>query len=113
MPISLTNQPTPVIPHFDESRAFKQSDINKLIYVVCTGSVTFDLNANFTNSKDAEIIIRNNNDSAGAVEVVAGDGVTIDVSGVLGLYVPNGGIGQLKRVGYSNHWMFYGFIEGL
>ena len=111
MPISLTSRATPTIPHYDEDRDFLSSDLGKLIYVNNTADVTLNIPANFANLKDASIIIRNNSSSAGIVTITNSEGVTVDVSAALGNIIPQGGIAELKRVAYSNHWILFGYIE--
>ena len=78
-------------------------------------TVTEDKTLNFDgvgfNTND-EVIIRNSSASTGAITVNPAGSASIDVSSDLGLVVPVGGIGQLKRIGASDTWAFYGFIEG-
>lgn len=59
---------------------------------------------------NSEIIIRNYFGSLADIEI-QGSGITFDVSGDLGLFIPPGGIGELKRLGSSNTWSFFGYIS--
>jgi len=71
-------------------------------------SVTLSNTINF--SGNSEIIIRNLNTSTDNITVVF-SGFTPDVSADLGLIIPPGGIGELKRIGASTVWSFYGYIS--
>ena len=77
-----------------------------------TAAMDLTLLGTTTSAGNAEIIIRNFYTSTDAITIVQGAGIAdIDVSGDLGLVIPPGGIGELKRLGSLNIWSFYGFIE--
>lgn len=57
------------------------------------------------------IDIRNDPDATGNIVLVPGAGVDLRVSGDLGLIIPPGGVGELKRRGNSLVYDFYGYIE--
>jgi hypothetical protein len=79
--------------------------------VTCAAPVTMTLTTATTTLPNAEIIIRNPESGTAELIVAPGAGITIDVSSDLGLVVPPGGIGELKRVGLTDTWDFYGYIE--
>lgn len=58
----------------------------------------------------SEIIIRNYFGSLADIEIQQ-SGITFDVSSELGLFIPPGGIGELKRLGSSTTWSFFGYIS--
>lgn len=84
-----------------------QSNFN---VITNTAAMTLTLTNTITFSGNAEIIIRNYFTSTDDITIAA-SGFTIDVSGDLGLLIPPGGIGELKRLGGSSVWSFYGFIN--
>lgn len=59
---------------------------------------------------NASIVVRNSSTSSFPVNI-EGNGVTIDVSDELGPSIPAGGICELKRLGASDVWSMYGYIE--
>lgn len=115
MPLFLFRQSFPVIEtqaSVEGSRDLIESDCQKFNYFANTGAMDLTLTSATTATANAEIIIRNTVYSTDPVNIVAGAGITdIDVSGDLGLVIPAGGVGQLKRYGSSNTWAFYGYIE--
>lgn len=86
--------------------------VGKYNLIEATTTTVLTLTAATTLMANAEIIIRNYYASTQPISILAGSGiVAIDVSPDLGLVIPIGGIGELKRLGSSNIWSFYGYIE--
>lgn len=112
------NYSAPIMQQFIQSvnrvgatGSFDATWIGKFNRVACAVPVSMTLSSQLVTLPDAEIIIRN--PAATSVEsltLVAG-GVTLNVSGDLGLVIPPGGVGELKRDGATNVWDFYGYIE--
>lgn len=102
--------PIPVVSRTGATGNLSSTWVNVYNRVTTSSAINLSLLSDTTNISNAEIIIRNPSTSTDAITIIA-SGVTIDVSGDLGLIIPPGGIGELKRVGSSTTWDFYGYIE--
>lgn len=102
--------PIPVVSRTGATGNITSTWVNVYNRVTTSGAVNLTLLSTTTNVANAEIIIRNPSTSTDAITIIA-SGVTINVSSDLGLVIPPGGIGELKRVGNSTTWDFYGYIE--
>ena len=87
-----------------------ESFAGKYVYYTTDSPIQLTLSENVT-STDAEIDFRNSADSTEVITIASVPNVTINVNSDLGLVIPIGGIGELKRRGSSNTWDFYGYIE--
>lgn len=99
----------PVSNKVEGSRNFNSADIGFYNRIETTAPMTLTLDSNVSFPQFCEIIIRNPATSTDNITIAA-SGFTIDVSGDLGLVIPPGGIGELKRVDNSI-WDFYGYIS--
>lgn len=106
------NNIIPVVIRPEGDQEFTYDWLGKFNLIETTAPMDLTLNANLTTQQNAEIIIRNYYNSTDNITIVQGLDITaIDVSGDLGLVIPPGGIGELKRIGGANAWSFYGYIE--
>lgn len=80
-------------------------------FIENTAPMNISLESTINFSGDSSVIVRNSSSSTDNVSLVGDGTITIDVSNNLGLEIPPGGIGELKRLGASNVWSFYGYIE--
>lgn len=101
----------PVVIRDEGSQNLTGAFVGKYNVFENTAAMTLTLLTSTTSAGNAEIIIRNYFDSSDNITIDGGAGITFDVSGDLGLVIPPGGIGELKRLGGLNVWSFYGFIE--
>ena len=113
MPLNYPRQTIiPVVIREEGDQNFTFDWLNKFNLIETTAPMNLTLNANVTSIQNAEIIIRNYYNSTDNITIVQGNEIdAIDVSGDLGLVIPPGGIGELKRIGGANAWSFYGYIE--
>lgn len=110
MPLTTFSTVRPTFEGPDSDITIDGYFVGKYCYVELSANVDWTLAASLITTPNAEIDIRNDPDSIGAITIDVIDG-TIKVSGDLGLVIPAGGIGELKRRGSSNVWDFYGYIE--
>lgn len=110
MPLTYPTVMIPVVSRTGATGTIPASWVGVYNRVTAASNINLTLSASTTSIPSAEIIIRNPATSTGRISILA-SGVTIDVSGDLGLVIPAGGIGELKRVGNSTTWDFYGYIE--
>jgi hypothetical protein len=111
MPLTLFRTITQIIERDESSTAILSTWQNLYNRIENTAAVSLELNSDVAFSKNAEIIIRNSADSLDAITITEGGNASINVSPDLGLVIPIGGIGQLKRIGNTDAWDFYGYIE--
>ena len=114
MPLSIFSTVRPTFQGPDSAITINQVFVGKYCYVELTGDVTWTLANSLITTPNAEIDIRNDADSLGIISIeafVEPNGAVINVSGDLGLDIPAGGIGELKRRGSSNVYDFYGYVE--
>lgn len=76
-----------------------------------TSAMSLELDTDTGFAANAEVIIRNSDASTDTITITTGGTTNINVSPDLGLVIPVGGIGQLKRIGATDEWDFYGYIE--
>lgn len=108
MPFSVSNPFVRAVIGAEGSRDFTAKDVYKYTWIENTAAMTLTLTNNAQYSVDSEIIVRNSPDSAEPI-VIAATGITINVSGDLGLNIPAGGIAELKKLP-NGEWDLYGFI---
>jgi hypothetical protein len=112
MPLTYPYVPVTTVVRSTGSQTMVNDWVGKYNLIEATTTTVLTLTAATTFTANAEIIIRNYYASTQPVSILAGSGiVAIDVSPDLGLVIPIGGIGELKRLGSSNIWSFYGYIE--
>jgi hypothetical protein len=110
MPLYTSQLPLPLISRNATSGTLNDTWAGVYNRVITSGNIVLNLTPSSSYIANAEIIIRVPSASGGTVTINP-IGVSIDVNGSLGLTIPQGGIGELKRVGLSNNWDFYGYIE--
>ena len=111
MPISIFRTIIQVVERDESLTSISAAWQNVYNRIENTAAVSLELNSSVNFSNNAEIIIRNSADSLDTITITEGGSVSINVSADLGLVIPIGGIGQLKRIGNTNTWDFYGYIE--
>jgi hypothetical protein len=112
MPLTYPYVPITFVLRPTGAQAITNDWVGKFNMIEATTATSLTLSAATTLTANAEIIIRNYYGSSQPITIVAGSGILgIDVSPDLGLVIPIGGIGELKRYGSSNVWAFYGYIE--
>lgn len=99
----------PVVFRAEGNQTIPSAWQSRFNFIENTGAMNLTVSNTTRFTGNAEIIIRNSSTSVGDITIVD-DNVTIDVSGDLGLTIPPGGIGELKRLGGSTVFSFYGFI---
>ena len=112
MPLSIFRNTTLTVTRPDESVTIPNAWQNVFNQITTTDARTLTLNSSVSFTSNSEIIVRNSSASSDAITIALAGDFTADVSADLGLIIPVGGIGQLKRIGASNVWNFYGYIEG-
>lgn len=111
MPLSLFKiPPRETFQISNASQDITAAWVGKYGYCTLTADRTFTLDLNDISTANFEIDIRVSADSTGAAIIAIQNG-TIDVNDTLGLVIPPGGVGELKRRGSSSVVDFYGFIE--
>lgn len=110
MPITTYGNSIPVAFRNSVSQTIPSGWMGRFNFLEPQSAINLTLSSLTAFSRDAEIIIRNAATSLAPITIVD-SGTIIDVSGDLGLVIPAGGIGELKRIGASNIWSFYGYIE--
>lgn len=95
----------------DASGVLTQNNASRFNLISCTEETrVLTLSSSFVFHANCSIVIRNDSASIYPVNIEF-DGFIADVSPELGLAIPPGGIVELKKLGTSNVWSVYGYIQ--
>ena len=111
MPLTRFSFLRPTVQGSDADQNITSNFSNKYYYYDITADRTFTLTTANISQRDFETDIRNSADSTNSIIIAEGASTSINVNGDLGLVIPPGGIGELKRRGNSTVFDFYGYIE--